>query len=290
MSAADKKYQDIIRDVLSNGVWDYDGEVRPVYSDGSTAHSKSIFGGQVKFQPWEVPVVSIKKTPVQSSINEVVHAFFRLNTNKISDFEELGIGYWKDWELSDGTIGESYGKQLAKTVEIKQDYGTVREVNQVEKILHDLTYDPFSRRIMFNYWNFEELNEKSLQECAFGGQFNVRKDKHGILRLDFLLIQRSVDVLHGLPSNWAGYYALQCTLAELFGFKVGTFTHQMGNIHLYDNQIELAKELLEQDAEEFNQPSIWVNPDVFNFYDFGVDDIKYYGYEHGKSFRTEVAI
>lgn len=293
MSAADRKYQEIIKDVLEHGVWDSDGEVRPVYADGSPSYTKSIFGGQVKFHPWELPVISIKKTPVQSSINEVVHAFFRLQTNEISDFEDLGVGYWKDWELTDGTIGNSYGYQLNNQMQTiyHKGLGEYKEVNQVDYILHELEYNPYSRRIMCSYWNFDEDNKKALKECAYTIQFNVRPNvDSGVWQLDLLLVQRSVDLLHGLPSNWAGYYALQCALANLFGYKVGTFTHQMGNIHLYDNQIELAEQLLEEDPYKFKQPSIYVNPNVTNFYDYTVDDIKYVNYEHGKSYKTEVAI
>lgn len=156
-------------------------------------------------------------------------------------------------------------------------------MDQVDNILYRLKNDPYSRRIMFAYWNPNDVILKPLQECAWAGQFNVRNNK-----LDFLLIQRSVDTLLGLPSNWAGYYALQCALANIFEYEVGTFTHQMGNVHLYDNQIELAKELLEQ--PEYKQPDIYVNSDIKNFYDYRLGDIKYLNYNHGKSFRSEVAI
>lgn len=288
MSVADVKYKEIIKDILEEGASDASGEVRPVYSDGTPAHSYSIFGVQTKFEPGEIPVITSKKTPIQSSINEVVHAFFRMGTNKVKDFEELGIGYWGEWQDEAGTIGNSYGKQLRRQKErITDDSGTY-ELNQVDAILHRLEHDPFSRRIMFSYWRPDEVHLKSLQECAYSGQFNVRPNKDGELQLDFLLIQRSVDVLHGLPSNWAGYYALQATLAELLNFKVGSFTHQMGNVHLYDNQMDLAEELLSE--PEYEQPGIYVNPNVKDFYKFRVDDVKYTDYKPGKSFRADIAI
>lgn len=286
MSVADKKYKALLQKVLDEGEWDKDGKVRPVYQDGTPAHSKSIFGVQVKFEQGEIPVITSKKTPVQSSINEVVHAFFRLKTNKLEDFRKLGIKYWEDWADKNDTIGKSYGYQLANQKEwmlTDEETGLMQRLDQVDAILHRLKHDPYSRRIMFSYWNPKEVHEKSLQECAYTGQFNVRGN-----RLDFLLIQRSVDLLLGLPSNWAGYYALQCALANLFDYEVGTFTHQMGNVHLYDNQIELARQLINE--PEYEQPEIYVNPNVKNFYDYTVDDIKYINYKHGKPFRSDVAI
>ncbi|WP_368900706.1 thymidylate synthase [Oceanobacillus oncorhynchi] len=279
MSIADVKYKELIRNILENGEWDDDGEVRPVYSNGKPAHSKSIFGVQVKFEPGEVPVVTSKKTPVQSSINEVVHAFFRLKTNKMQDFRDLGIGYWEEWKDENDSLGRSYGYQLANQKELIDG----RYLDQVDAILYRLQHDRNSRRIMFSYWNPNEVHQKSLQECCWAGQFNVRKG-----RLDFLLNQRSADLLHGIPSNWAGYFALQCTLAQLLDFEIGTFTHQIGNLHLYSNQIDLAKQIL--DEPEFEQPDIYINDDVDNFCDYEVNDIKYVNYKHGKSFRTDVAI
>lgn len=279
MSIADIRYKQLLIEVLDKGEWDIDGNVRPVYQDGTPAYSKSIFGVQVKFEKGEVPIITSKKTPVISSINEVVHAFFRLKTTDIDTFHKLGIKYWDEWKQDDNTLGRSYAYQLTNQYE----YINGRKLDQVDTILYKLKHDPYSRRIMFSYWNPNDVHEKALQECAWAGQFNVRGN-----RLDFILIQRSVDLLHGLPSNWVGYYALQCALANVFGYEVGTFTHQMGNVHLYENQIELAKELIE--SPEYEQPEIWVNPNVKNFYDYGLDDIKVLNYKHGKSFRTDVAI
>ena len=283
MSIADVKYKGLLQDILDNGEWDTDGSVRPVYADGTAAHSKSIFGIQARFKQGEIPIITSKKTPVQSSINEIVHAFFKLKTTKLEDFREMGIGYWEDWALEDDTLGRSYAYQLANQFEEIIHNGETIQLDQVDNILHKLQNDPYSRRIMFAYWKPDDVHNKALQECAWSGQFNVRNN-----RLDFVLIQRSVDVLLGLPSNWAGYYALQCALANLFDYEVGTFTHQMGNVHLYSNQIELAKELINE--PEYDQPQIWVNPEIKNFYDYSLDDIKVVNYKKGKSFRSGVAI
>lgn len=285
---SDVIYRNIISKILSNGVSDSVGEVRPKYADGTPAHSLSIFGYQAEFEPGELPIITLKKTPVQSSINEVVHAFFIQKTSNVKDFEELGIGYWGEWAKDNGSIGLSYGRQLARQTERFEIDGHLYELDQVNAITHRLKNDPFSRRIMFSYWNPKEVHHKSLQECAYTGQFNVRPDENGDLQLDFLLVQRSVDVLLGLPSNWAGYYALQCAMASAYGFKVGRFVHQMGNVHLYDNQLDMARELIANDSKEL--PEIYVNPEVKEFMDFKVGDIKYQNYKSAGSYRTNPAI
>ena len=283
MAIADLKYKALLKEVLDEGEWDTDGKVRPVYADGTPAYSKSIFGVQVKFKQGELPIITSKHTPVQSSINEVIHAFFRLKVNRIEDFEKLGINYWKEWGMSDHTIGRSYAYQLKNQKEAVLFNGKQHLLDQVDNILYNLKHNPYSRRIMFAYWNPEDVNRKSLQECAWAGQFNVRNN-----RLDFNLIQRSVDSLLGLPTNWAGYYGLQCALANIFDYDIGTFTHQMGNVHLYDNQLELAEKVL--NAPEYEQPKLWVNPKIKNFYDYGVNDILLKNYKHGEKIRSGVAI
>ncbi|SNZ10035.1 thymidylate synthase [Terribacillus aidingensis] len=303
MSIADVKYKELLQEVLDNGVWDSNGEVRPTYDDGTPAYSKSSFGHQVKFQPGELPIIGSKHTPVKGSINEVVQLFFKMKSVRIEDAEKLGIKYWKEWAQDDSTIGKSYGYQLAhqkELVTIKRDTKLERHedskyylqdvkageqiwLNQVDSLLYNLKENPYSRRLMFSYWNPKHVYDKSLQECAWAGEFNIRGDQ-----LDFCLIQRSVDLLLGIPTNWVGYYALQCAFANILGFKVGTFTHQMGNIHLYDNQIELAKKVIT--AEEYDQPTLWVNPEIKYFYDYKVDDIKVFDYQHGERIRSKPAI
>jgi len=283
LSIADQKYKHLLLEILEEGEWDTDGDVRPVYKDGTPAHTKSIFGKSIEFKEGEVPIITSKHTPVQTSINEVIHWFFRLKSTDVNVAKELGIKYWNAWKLDDDTIGRSYSYQLREQEETLNIYGKEIKLDQVDNILYRLEHDPYSRRIMFAYWNPNDVHLKSLQECAWSGQFNVRNG-----RLDFILTQRSVDTLLGLPTNWAGYYALQCALANVFGYKVGKFVHHMGNVHLYDNQIELAKELLNE--KEYPQPQVYVNPSIDNFYDYGLEDVKVINYEHGKKYRSEVAI
>src|SRR5699024_8976139 len=128
-----------------------------------------------------------------------------------------------------------------------------------------------------------DVRHKAHQECAWAGQFNVRSG-----RLDFTLIQRSGDSLLGLPTNCARYYALQCAIGNVLDFKVRTFTHQTCNVHLYDNQIDLASKVIQ--AEEYDQPELWVNPEIKDFYQYGLDDIVVKNYKHGEKIRSEVAI
>jgi thymidylate synthase len=120
-------------------------------------------------------------------------------------------------------------------------------------------------------------------ECVWAVQFNVRKGK-----LDMLLIQRSVDSALGLPYNWSGYYSILLMLAQVTGYKVGEFTHQMGNIHYYDRHEELLLKQVQGEAHE--QPTVIINPEIKDFFDFTPSDYKVENYKHNGKFEYEVAI
>lgn len=155
--------------------------------------------------------------------------------------------------------------------------------NQVTELLYNIKNNPSSRRLMTSFWNYADVDKKQLQECAWSTNWNVRDGK-----LDLILIQRSVDVGLGLVFNWIQYYFLQCMIAHVSNLKVGKFVHQMGNVHYYDKHESY---LLEQvNRESFEAPTLWINPEVNNFYDFTIDDFKLINYQHGEKTNYEVAI
>lgn len=276
MSIADKKYKDLIKDIAINGVWDKGGNVlpRPRYADGEVAYSKSIFGVQVKFEQGEIPLLTSKKVFTTTAINEMICIWIK-RTNIVKDFQDMKVNVWNEWEMSDGTLGKSYAHQLNKL----NNQGR----NQVDQVLYDIKHNPLSRRIMTCYWDFENAHEKALQECAWFTQWNVRNGK-----LDLLLGQRSGDLGLGICFNWFQYYVLQTLIAKVSGLKVGTFTHQIGNLHYYDHHEDV---LLEQlNLPEYEQPNVYIKDTVNDFYQFTADDVIIENYKHGKHLPMEVAI
>ena len=275
MSIADQKYKQLIKDIHMNGTWDKDQPVRTKYADGTPAYTKSLFGYQVIFEEGEVPLVTCKKMFPITALKELI-LFWVKQTVKKEDFDKANVSIWDEWMIPEGkykdTLGMSYAAQFQKG-----------DRNQVVELINQIKTNPTSRRLMTSFWDFENVENKALQECAWATQWNVREGK-----LDLILVQRSVDTGLGICFNWYQYYALLTLVAHCTGYKVGRFIHQMGNVHYYDRHEESMLNLLK--SEEYEQPQIEVVADHTEFFNMTHKDIKITNYKHGYFLPLEVAI
>lgn len=264
MSYADKVFKENVKEILENGVWDTDKEVRPKWLDGTPAHTVKKFCIVNRYDlQKEFPIMTIRKQYLKSAIDEILW-IWQKKSNKIS---ELNSHVWDSWAGEDGTIGKAYGYQLGVKHKYKEG-----EFDQVDKVLYDLTHNPSSRRIMTNIYTFADLNEMNLYPCAYSMTFNVSGDK-----LNGILNQRSNDM--AVANNWnvMQYAALLMMIAQVTGFKAGELVHVIADAHIYDRHIPAVKQMLEN--PEYPAPKLWINPEVKNFYDFTVNDFRLEGYE-----------
>ncbi len=264
MSYADKVFKENMKDILENGVWDTDREVRPRWLDGTPAHTVKKFCIVNRYDlQKEFPIMTIRKQYLKSAIDEILW-IWQKKSNKIS---ELNSHVWDSWAGEDGTIGKAYGYQLGVKHKYKEG-----EFDQVDRVLYDLKHNPTSRRIMTNIYTFADLNEMNLYPCAYSMTFNVSGDK-----LNGILNQRSNDM--AVANNWnvMQYAALLMMIAQVSGLKAGELVHVIADAHIYDRHIPAVKQMLEN--PEYPAPKLWINPNVTNFYDFTVDDFKLEGYE-----------
>ena len=116
-----------------------------------------------------------------------------------------------------------------------------------------------------------------LEPCAYSMTFNVTQNKEGKLVLNALLNQRSSDVLTANNWNVVQYAVLTHMFARECDMEVGELVHVIADAHIYDRHIPLVEELISR--EPLPAPKLWLNPDVKNFYDFTVDDVKLLDYE-----------
>lgn len=264
MSYADKVFKENMKDILENGVWDTDREVRPRWLDGTPAHTVKKFCIVNRYDlQKEFPIMTIRKQYLKSAIDEILW-IWQKKSNKIS---ELNSHVWDSWAGEDGTIGKAYGYQLGVKHKYKEG-----EFDQVDRVLYDLKHNPTSRRIMTNIYTFADLNEMNLYPCAYSMTFNVSGDK-----LNGILNQRSNDM--AVANNWnvMQYAALLMMIAQVSGLKAGELVHVIADAHIYDRHIPAVKQMLEN--PEYPAPKLWINPEITNFYDFTVDDFKLEGYE-----------
>ncbi len=272
MSLADNIFIDMCRDILESGVSTEGEKVRPKWEDGTFAYTIKKFGVVNRYDlSKEFPVLTLRKTAFKSCIDEILWIWQK----KSNHIHELNSHIWDSWADEEGSIGKAYGYQLG----VKHIYKE-GEMDQVDRVIFDLTNNPYSRRIMTNLYVHQDLHEMNLYPCAYSMTFNVTKKKDSDrLILNAILNQRSNDILTANSWNVCQYAVLVHMLAQVCGFDVGELVHVIADAHIYDRHIPIIKELIERPV--YGAPVFWMNPEVRDFYQFTVEDFKLIDYKHG---------
>ena len=264
MSKADEIFVANMKDIMANGVWDTDLNVRPKWSDGTPAHTVKKFGIVNRYNlAQEFPILTVRKTYYKSCIDELLWIWQKKSNN----VHDLNSKIWDQWADESGSIGKAYGYQLGVKNKYKEG-----EFDQVDRVLYDLKNNPASRRIMTNIYNFADLHEMHLYPCAYSMTFNVSGDT-----LNGILNQRSNDMLTANNWNVVQYSILLIMMARSSGLKVGELVHVIADAHIYDRHIPMVEDVIAQ--PQYKAPKLIVDPEITNFYDFKVDSFKLENYE-----------
>ncbi len=259
MNKADIYYKENLNKILTEGVKDVNP--RPLYKDGTKAHT--IFITHVcetyDISKGEFPIPTIRKTAIKTGIKEIFW-IYQKQSNVLSVAHELGINWWDEWDIGDGTIGARYGH-------------TVRKYDLLNNVLDTIRTDPYGRRHIINLWQYDEFKTVGLNPCAYEIIFNVRGEY-----LDMLLTQRSSDYIMANYINKTQYLAFQMMIANSTGYIVGKFTHVVANLHIYDRHIDAAKELLNKESLH-TQPTLVLNT-TKDFYAYDISDFTINGIEN----------
>ena len=220
------------------------------------------------------------------------HEITRYNAQKEYD-ENVSLKFYKD-------VDEYMNKQVDKSIypsaeysfdikgdNVKKDFNirAYLKLDQIDAVIWDLKHNPYSRRIMTNIYNFNDLYQMGLYPCAYSMTFNVTKDKDSDkLILNGILNQRSQDTLAALSWNEVQYAVLIHMIAQCCDMIAGEFVHVIADCHIYDRHIPIIEELISR--EEYPAPEFWLNPDIHNFYDFTRDDVKLINYQHGPQIKN----
>jgi thymidylate synthase len=195
---------------------------------------------------------------------------------------ELGPIYGRQWR--------SWGKHIkTQTIEGEGSFNyeftkTIKGIDQIQNLINDLKTNPDSRRLMVNAWNVADLPNMILPPCHYGFQVYTRELKkleriniaierkltHETAHLtkDFdyqkwcdeqniptraislMWNQRSVDTFLGLPFNIASYGLLLEIIAKAVNMVPDQLIGNLGDVHLYSNHIEQAKEQIQREGFE----------------------------------------
>jgi len=263
-----KQYLDLMKHVLENGV---------EKSDRTGTGTLSCFGYQARYNLADgFPLVTTKKCHLRSIIHELLW-FLQGDTN-IAYLKENKVRIWDEWADEDGNLGPVYGSQWRKWM--KPD-GT--SVDQITNLVEQIKTNPDSRRLIVSAWNPGEIDQMALPPCHAFFQFFVANGK-----LSCQLYQRSADIFLGVPFNIASYALLTMMMAQVTGLEAGEFIHTLGDAHLYSNHLEQTN--LQLTREPFALPTMKINPNVKDIFDFKIEDFELVGYEAHPHIKGEVAI
>lgn len=258
MIKADKYYIDNLNKIMSEGTFDEDP--RPNYSDGTPAHSKFIIGSYEEYDisKGEFPITTLRNTAIKTGIREIFW-IYQKQSNLLTDAHNLGIKWWDDWNIGNGTIGQRYG-------------ATIKRYNLMNNLLKSLKEDPFSRRHIIDMYQYKDLEStEGLFPCAYKTTWSVRRVGED-LYLDLTLDQRSNDYIMAGYINKVQYVALQMMVAGHLDYKVGVFRHFVQNLHVYDRHLDAVDEILERSPLE-QQPIIKLSENK-DFYDYTIEDFE----------------
>ena len=279
MTKADRYMYDMINRIQGEGY--YDINPRPKYADGTPAHTLSVnhVFRSYDLEKGEFPICTLRPQAWKTGIKEIF-TIYQKPTNDIATMHDMGVTWWDEWDIGDGTIGQRYG-------------ATVSRYDLINNLIKDIEKDPYGHRKIVSLWQEQDLHETpGLAPCAFLTIWNVRGEY-----LDMMLVQRSGDMLTASGPggiNEIQYAALLMMIARHTGYKPGVFTHIVANEQIYDRHMDAAAEMLKryetanynyekniyfQGYDKNKTPELIIVSDKTNFYDFTIEDFIMENYE-----------
>ena len=263
-----RQYHDLLHLVLEQGV---------ERSDRTGTGTLSVFGAQARFDLRErFPLLTTKKLHLKSIVYELLW-FLRGDTN-IKYLKEHGVSIWDEWADENGSLGRVYGVQW-------RDWRGANEthVDQITRVISEIRKNPSSRRLIVSAWNSSEIDTMALPPCHVLFQFYVNEGE-----LSCQLYQRSADLFLGVPFNIASYSLLTMMVAQVSDLKPGDFVHTFGDLHLYLNHLEQAREQLRRDCRPL--PRVQLNPAIKRIEDFRFEDFTLLEYDPHPSIKAPIAV
>ncbi|KPF88035.1 thymidylate synthase [alpha proteobacterium AAP38] len=298
MRHPEQQYLDLMEDILARG----DARV-----DRTGVGTKSLFGAMMRFDLSDgtVPILTTKRVYWKLAVKEML--WFLTGVTNIQPLLKEKVTIWTDWPLATyrretgdaisqkdfeqriveddafaarwGELGPVYGKQWRRWLGPDG-----REHDQIAALIKGLRETPASRRLLFHAWNVPELGGMALPPCHMVYQYHVTSDG----RLNGLMYQRSCDVLLGLPFNLTGAVALQAMLAQQAGLRLGEFVWMGGDVHLYLNHLDAAREQLSRPPRPL--PRLTLTPRAESIDAYRIEDFVVEGYDPHPPIKADVAV
>ena len=263
-----RQYLDLLKHILDHGI---------EKADRTGTGTKSVFGYQMRFDLSDgFPMLTTKKLHLKSIVHELL--WFLAGDTNIAYLKQHGVKIWDEWADENGDLGPVYGHQWRSW---PAPDGS--SIDQISALIESIETDPDSRRHIVCAWNVAEVKQMALPPCHTLFQFYVVEG-----RLSCQLYQRSADVFLGVPFNIASYSLLTMMVAQVTGYEPGEFIHTFGDVHLYSNHIEQAREQLSRDP--LSLPEMRINLEVNSIFDFTFEDFELRNYHPLPHIKAPVAV
>ena len=233
-----KIYRELINKILEQGTDIHDKRKFHQHQPDKKIITRTIYGFNFSYdlEKHGLPLISLRKIPIKLFVGETV--WFLRGDNNPNGVIRRFTKIWDDFVEDDGTV-TSYGNRWRKW------FGR----DQLLEVIQTLQKDPSSRHGVVVTWDPKTDSlitgvKRMNVPCHVMFMFNVEND-----RLHMHTIWRSQDAYLGFPNDLAGGGLLQMIIAAYMGLKPGIYHHYIANVHLYDNQYENARKLLEVDDE-----------------------------------------
>ncbi|MDP1917822.1 MAG: thymidylate synthase [Myxococcales bacterium] len=281
---SERAYLDLLKTVMEQG--------KP-RADRTGTGTRALFGGQLRFDlRSSFPLLTTKKVHLKSIVHELL--WFVRGETTVQSLKDVGVSIWDEWATAEktarfgrsaGDLGPVYGHQWRNFGATKKADGTYEKdgVDQLARLVRDIRESPMSRRLLVTGWNPEEADQVALPPCHTLFQFHVQDGE-----LSCHLYQRSGDVFLGVPFNIASYALLTLMVAQATGLTPGDFVHSFGDVHLYNNHVDQAREQLAREPRAF--PRMRLNPERTSLFDFRFEDFTLEGYDPHPAIKAPVAV
>ena len=308
-----QQYLDLLQHILDHG---------NTKADRTGIGTKSIFGYQMRFDltQW-FPLLTTKKVYLKAIIHELLR-FLSGDTN-IKYLVDHDVKIWNEWayaiylkhtgqESDYPRYSPAWTEKLQEFVSnIKNDSAFAQQrwdlwpvygkqwrawtwsnqqvYDQISDVIDQLTHNPHSRRILVNGRNVGEIMklikdpDAAPPPCHTLFQFYVADGK-----LSCQLYQRSADVFLWVPFNIASYALLTMMVAQVCDLWLGDFVHTLGDAHIYLNHLDQVDQQLSRSSRPL--PTMTLNPDVHNIFDFTYEDFSLTGYDPRPAIPAPIAV
>ena len=282
-----KQYLDLCQRVVNEGKW--------VYNDRTKTKCLTVINADLVYDVSEgvCPVVTTKKVYWKPAIAEML-GYLR-GYSSAAQFRSIGCNTWNEnansnpaWltnEFRSGRddMGRAYGVQGRAW---RNPEG--KEIDQLAKIVHDLSRGKDDRREILTFWNPGETDRMCLAACMHTHTFSLLD---GTLYLQST--QRSDDLPLGHCFNQIQVAWLLMVMAQITGNKPGIAYHKINNAHIYENQLDLMVDV-QLKRQPLPLPTMTINPDIKTLQDLEtwvtVDDFQLVGYQHHDAIKYPFSV